>query len=400
MKLATRYGGLVLVAALVLGSAVGIVRSGPAQESVSSRAYAGHESDADMKAFIKRYPVAAGTRLDDCQTCHRGGTKGTDTEREYSPCGYCHLLVFPNDRYKSGVPLTTADTLNGYGLAYEKAGRTFEALAAIDGQDSDGDGYRNGLEIARLRNPGDPASRPGLPQAATITLGWDEIRELPAHSQFMLMNTTKEPTDDYVLYKGVRILDLLSAAKIYLTGITGITVFAPDGYSVDYSVADIGAPFPAGVFYAQPRAFEATERAFVKYPEAIPPSTRDRQPIPGRPWLLLAFERDGRPLDPSSYEKGTGRLAGEGPYRLVRPQRDLAGDPKMPGRPDRSQKSPVFGDGWDYVRGIDHNAGFCVRGACVIRVNPMPEGYEEYDWKNGWPLVEGRKIVIYGCGIR
>jgi len=400
MKLRMPCGGLAVVAALVLGSVAGIVRSGPAQEAVSSRAYAGHESDADMKAFIKRYPVAAGTRLDDCQTCHRGGIKGTDTEREYSPCGYCHLLVFPNDRSKSGVPRTTADTLNGYGLAYAKAGRTSEALAAIDGQDSDGDGYPNGVEIAGLRNPGDPASRPGLPQAATITLGWDEMRRLPAHGQFMLMNTTKEPTDDYVLYKGVRIIDLLSAAKIYLTGITGITVFAPDGYSVDYSVADIRAPFPAGVFYARPRGFEATERAFVKYPETIPPSIKDREAIPGEPWLLLAFERDGRPLDPSSYEKGTGRLAGEGPFRLVRPQRDLAGDPKMPGRPDRSQKSPVFGDGWDYVRGIDHNAGFCVRGACVIRVNPMPEGYEEYDWKNGWPLIEGRKIVIYGCGIR
>jgi hypothetical protein len=30
----------------------------------------------------------------------------------------------------------------------------------------------------------------------------------------------------------------------------------------------------------------------------------------------------------------------------------------------------------------------------------MPEGFEEYDWKNGWPLVGDRKIVIYGYGIR
>jgi hypothetical protein len=30
----------------------------------------------------------------------------------------------------------------------------------------------------------------------------------------------------------------------------------------------------------------------------------------------------------------------------------------------------------------------------------MPQGYEEYDWKNGWPLIGDKKIVIYGYGIR
>jgi hypothetical protein len=216
----------------------------------------------------------------------------------------------------------------------------------------------------------------------------------------MLMNTTKEPTDDYVEYQGVRVIDLLAAAKVYLTGVTGVTVFAPDGYSIDYNLEDINSPFPKGVFYAEPRAFEGSGRAFVKYPENLPAEVGDRKTIPTAPWLLLAYERNGRPLDPSAYEKGTGRLAGEGPYRLVKPQRDLTGDPAKPGRPDRSQKSQTFGDGWDYVPGMEHNAGACVRGACVIRVNPMPEGYEEYDWKNGWPLVSEKKIVIFGRGVR
>ncbi len=59
-----------------------------------------------------------------------------------------------------------------------------------------------------------------------------------------------------------------------------------------------------------------------------------------------------------------------------------------------------YGDGWDYSDRIDHNAGAGARGACVIRVNPMPEGYEEYDWKNGWPLIGEKKVVIYGRGVR
>ncbi|MBE3131179.1 MAG: hypothetical protein IMZ54_10770 [Acidobacteria bacterium] len=374
--------------------------AGAGQESMSSRAYVGHGTDADMKGFVRQYPAAAGTRLDDCQTCHRGGVRGTDTEREYSPCGYCHLLVYPNPRYATGVPKTATDTLNAYGLDYKKAGRTFDAFAAAAGLDSDGDGHRNGAEIADLRNPGDPASRPGLPQALTIALGWDEIRKLPVQSQLMLMNTTKEPTDDYVVYKGVRIIDLLASAKVFLTGATGITVFAPDGYSVDYSLEDIDRPFPKGVFYEGPRAFDGSDRAFVKYPGNLPSGVKDGTTIPTAPWLLLAYERDGQPLDPSSYEKGTGRLTGEGPFRLVKPQRHLMGDRMKPGRPDRSQKSRTFGDGWDYVPGIDHNAGACVRGVCVIRINPMPEGYEEYDWKNGWPLIGEKKIVIFGRGVR
>jgi hypothetical protein len=400
MNIDVRKIALTLIAGLGLGCAGWLATAGAGQEAVTSRAYIGHETDADMKGFIRQYPGAAGTRLDDCQTCHRGGVRGTDTEREYSPCGYCHLLVYPNPKYATGAPRTAADTLNAYGLEYKNAGRAFEAFAAIAGRDSDGDGYRNGIEIADLRNPGDPASRPGLPQASTIVLGWDEILKLPVQSQLMLMNTTKEATDDYVVFKGVRIIDLLAAAKVYLTGVTGITVFAPDGYSVDYSLADIDSPFPQGVFYDGPRAFEGSERAFVKYPPSLPSGVMDRRAIPAAPWLLLAYERDGLPLDPSSYEKGTGRLTGEGPFRLVKPQRDLLGDPTKPGRPDRSLKSKTFGDGWDFVPGIDHNAGACVRGACVIRVNPMPEGYEEYDWKNGWPLIGDKKIVIFGRGVR
>ncbi|NTU51137.1 MAG: hypothetical protein HGA94_01685 [Candidatus Aminicenantes bacterium] len=390
---------LSLSSTLILILAAGIAAS-TGQEAVSSRAYVGHANDADMQGLIRQYPAAAGTRLDDCQTCHRGGVKGTDTEREYSPCGYCHLLVYPNSRYGTGVPKAAADTLNAYGLDYRKAGRSLEALAAIAGLDSDGDGHANAAEIADLRNPGDAASRPGLPPAPAKSFGWDEIRRLPVHRQLMLMNTTKEPTDDYVEYRGVRIIDLLSAAGVYLTGVTGITVFAPDGYSVDYAVADVQAPFPRGFFYAGPRAFEGTERGFVKYPDRLPAGIKDNKRIPGDPWLILAYERNGRPLEPSSYERGTGRLAGEGPYRLVKPQGDLGGDPSRPGRPDRSQKSPAFGDGWDFVPGMDHNAGACIRGACVIRVNPMPEGYEDYDWKNGWPLIGDRKVVIYGRGVR
>ena len=173
-----------------------IMHAGAVQSKVQSRAYVGHENDRDIQNLVSQYPKVAGTRLDDCQTCHRGGAVGTDAEREYSPCGYCHLLQYPNSKYKTGVPKSLEDTLNAYGLAYKKQGRTSEALNAIAKQDSDGDGHSNAEEIVGLRYPGDRGSRPGQSLAPIISLNWDNVRKLPRHSQFMLMNTTSEPFDD------------------------------------------------------------------------------------------------------------------------------------------------------------------------------------------------------------
>jgi hypothetical protein len=377
-----------------------VISAGIPQEKASSRAYVGHENDRDINNFIRQFPNAAGTRLDDCQTCHRGGVKGTDTEREFNPCGYCHLLEYPNPGYKTGVPQNYKDTLNAFGLAYEKAGRTVEALAEIAKLDADGDGFANAAEIAELRYPGDAGSRPGQPLAPVVLLSERELRKLPPFTQFMLMNATKEMTDDYVSYTGVRLADVLAASGADLKGAAGITVFAPDGYSIECTIEEITRPFPRGYFYSGPAAFKDSEKSFVRYPEAIPAGVEDGREIPGEPWLLLAFERGGKPLDDSYYEKGTGRLAGEGPFRLVKPQRNLRGDPAKPGRPDRSVKAKVFGDGWDFNPAIDHNAGACARGACVIRVNPAPAGFEEYDWKNGWPLIKGRKIAVFGYGVK
>jgi len=30
----------------------------------------------------------------------------------------------------------------------------------------------------------------------------------------------------------------------------------------------------------------------------------------------------------------------------------------------------------------------------------MPAGFEEYDWKNGWPLIADRAVVVYGHGVK
>lgn len=378
----------ILMAGLAMGG-IGCSSSGD-DELVSSRSYSGHESDVDANNFVNVFPNTVGTRLDDCQTCHRAGVEGTDTERVYNSCDYCHLLVFPDDRIETGAPETFEDTLNVFGLAYYDAGESRQALRLIADADTDGDGFTNREEIETLRYPGDPNSRPDQPLAPSVTLTRAEIEAMPVHSQFMLMNTTRQQFDDYVTYTGVRIVDLLAASGMEWEGAEGITVFAPDGFSKDFSMAEITNRYPNGTFYQTP-AFADPDMELVNYPETIPAGIADGQEIPDPLYLMLAYARDGEPL-PQALLDETGRLREEGPYRLVTPQ-------ETPSRPDRGINFPKYDDGWDFGDDFDHNAGNAVRGACVIRLNPMPEGFEEYDWKNGWSLIQNETVVLYGHGV-
>jgi hypothetical protein len=73
-----------------------------------------------------------------------------------------------------------------------------------------------------------------------------------------------------------------------------------------------------------------------------------------------------------------------------------------PGSPDRgSQYSPTTcGDAWDYDSSKDHNAGAMVRGVIAIRVNPLPAGVEDFDYRNGgWAYVDAAQLLVYGFGV-
>lgn len=83
---------------------------GPQETAFSSRAYKGHANDADMNHLVATYPEIAGSRLDDCQSCHTGGevTSGTRTQFR-NPCDYCHFIPFP-DGEATGTTTTTPRT--------------------------------------------------------------------------------------------------------------------------------------------------------------------------------------------------------------------------------------------------------------------------------------------------
>src|SRR3990172_7172487 len=131
------------------------------QVVASSRAYKGHENEKDTTNLVNAYPKAVGTRVDDCQTCHTSGTltpTGAGAAVTKNSCDFCHLIQHPLTGY-TGQPASYADTLNAFGADYMAAGRTKDALLALDAEDCDGDGATNGAEIRSEEHTSELQSR-------------------------------------------------------------------------------------------------------------------------------------------------------------------------------------------------------------------------------------------------
>lgn len=87
---------------------------------------------SDLDQAIIKYPDIDDTRLDDCLLCHSHGS-----------------------------------SLNSYGSDYDTNGEDFDA---IEGFDSDSDGYTNIQEINALTFPGDVSDYPSVPLTPTLLL--------------------------------------------------------------------------------------------------------------------------------------------------------------------------------------------------------------------------------------
>jgi len=85
--------------------------------------------DTILNSFISAYPATGGSALANCTTCH-----------------------------------TSVPTLNPYGSALKASGLNF---TAIEGLDSDGDGFTNLQEIRNLTNPGVVSDRPQTTTSTT-----------------------------------------------------------------------------------------------------------------------------------------------------------------------------------------------------------------------------------------
>jgi hypothetical protein len=373
---------------MVLGILLTIITA-----TLAMAAYSSHQNDRDINNFLTVYPFAKSTKLDDCSLCHTSGKIGKNT---YGSCDYCHQV------YKTQPPHgDILKTLNPYGAAYDLEGRTQAALKAIEGLNSDGDASPDGVpytnidEITALTFPGNSLDYPGLVPAPAVGMNLERLLKLPGYSEFLLLNASNS-RDFYARYRGVKILDLLKYAGISKNA-TQITVFSPDGYSMVFPIDvpdpqtdpsnvqyDVMGPYPNGTYYGG--------LDFVDY-GIIPGCIEDGDRIPDKLYMLLAYMRDGDPLTPGKINPTTLKLDGEGPYRLIPPQ-------KIAGSPDRGCKDPQADpdDGWNCNSNKNHNAGSSARTVAAIRVDPLPDGTTDFNWyEGGWNLVDHAKLVIYGA---
>ena len=154
-------------------------------EVAASHAYAGHADQPDVQALVVAFPDLAGTRLDDCRTCHRPwpGASG-----DLDACDACHLILHPPPPGSPAAPTSFHDTLGPFGLDYLAAGRNAAAIAAIGERDSDGDGFTNAAEVAARTFPGDATSHPGQAAAPVRTFARADLGTLPRASAFLLVD--------------------------------------------------------------------------------------------------------------------------------------------------------------------------------------------------------------------
>ncbi len=347
-----------------------------------------HQGEHDSAIFLKAHPSKAGGKLDQCVLCHSGGQMDQGGSKVVlGSCQWCHFRY----GYDRKGPL--AETLNAFGMDYLKYGRDHAAVTAIAGLDSDGDGFSNGSEISADRFPGNANDDPKKTAAPFRVYTREQLEALPQHSQFLLQNAAKSG-DGYAEFSGVTMETLLADAGI-LDSATGITVFAPDGWSQYHPLRPFADPAMYPVFGTYPEAeyhFSPKATSWCDYgaPSCAGRKAGETIQVPGGLRMLLALRREGVPLAPAALSKDN-KLDGEGPYRVIVPQ-------KVPSPPDQSSKAKDQGVLWPYKADWDHNAGSSTRSVTMIRVEPLPAGSTDIDsLEAGWSYIGEGKIVIYGA---
>lgn len=349
-----------------------------------------HEGEFDSDKFLAVYPDKVGTKLDHCALCHSGGQYEKKPGKWVSlgSCQWCH---YTTDYGRSGSIL---DTMNPYGQAYLDAGRSAAAIAAIEGVDSDGDTYNNIDEINANRFPGDATDDPSLVTAPFRIYTRKQLEALGQHRQFLLMNTSRSG-DFYAQYTGVPMQDLLEDAGI-LPSAEGITVYAPDGWAQDHplteNTADPEAYHVNGIYPAANYHYDPQAEAWCDYSAPSCAGRSDGDPIfvDGGLKMILAYAREGSDMDPGLLDE-ENKLDGEGPFRVVPPQ-------KNPGPPDQPSSDSDDALIWPYHEDWDHSAGASTRTVTIIEVNPLPAGITDIDvLEAGWAYVDQEKIIVYGA---
>jgi hypothetical protein len=214
------------------------------------------------------------------------------------------------------------------------------------------------------------------------------------------MNASRSD-DNYAEYTGVPMEDLLNDAGI-LPSATNILVYAPDGWSQyhpleedpDPELYHVNGDYPDSVYYYDAQADMALNPSD-GWCDYSAPSCLGRNPLDpivnsGGLKMILAYAREGQNMDPGILD-ASNKLDGEGPFRVVPPQ-------KNPNAPDQRSTNTNPSLIWPYMEDWDHNAGASSRTVTIIKVEPLPAGTTDIDvLEAGWAFVDQDKIIVYGA---
>jgi len=354
-------------------------------------AYRGHGADADVRALLEVYPELRGTATDSCETCHRAGQVPgpayAPAARRVNHCDYCHAVTAFGKK-------PAAPTLNAYGVAYRAAGRGAGAIRDLAGRDADGDRTDNVVELRKGTNPGEAASHPGAPLAPHRVIGAIEIQGLsPVVRARVFLNSTKSRTGDtYFEYRGNRLDQVLDAVGL-APGAESVDLISIDGYEVTLTLDEIRRQWPQAPLVPGLDRARLGPCGWVAYG-----SDTDGAAAMPEAHVLLAFDENGTAFDAASIDPASGRITGKGPLRAIVPQFQ-PGVPDLPlsadaGCLDKVRPAHRFSDAYD------HNAGKSVSAVAAIRVNPLPAGTRDVDWRAGQGPAEARSVVLFGALAR
>ncbi|MFA6450418.1 MAG: GEGP motif-containing diheme protein [bacterium] len=356
--------------------------------AVCYAAYVGHEDDRDIAAFLKAYPAAKGTSLDSCALCHRDGNVPDPDKpgktKYINACDYCHVVSWQGKKpYK--------ESLNKFGLAYLAAGRNAAAFKKIATKDSDGDKFTNAAEIAKGAMPGDANSNPNLKAAPSVSFTLEQLKKIANVEQTIFMSSTKSKSGDtYNDYGGVRLIDVLKKAGMSKNA-DSVDVISVDGYTKTFKIDELEKLYKQGAPVFGLGVKELGDCGWVHYNSS---KLAAGQPLPPAN-IIIAFEENGKLMDPSVFNKADGRIIGDGPYRVITPQ-TKNDPPDLPEHADPSCASKVP-EANRFHTDYDHNAGNATRATVAIRINPLPKGTRDFDWeKNGWDYIAKKSIIVFG----
>lgn len=353
-------------------------------------AYKGHASDDDVNALLGAYPALKGAPADSCATCHKSGEVKDPLAggrlRHENHCSYCHAVVNREKR-------DPKETLNRFGLDYLAAGRNQQAVRALAARDSDADGTANEIELVKGTNPGEAASNPSLPEAPAKVLTAAAIKALtPVVEVPVFVNTTQSRRGDaYNDYRGNSLWATLQALGI-AANVTAVDVLSADGYEFTFTTDELKKSWPQAI---PPKGLGQQDLGTCGWVSYASSKIETGKSLPDAP-VMLVFEENGQPIQKARLDMATGRLAGQGPVRVVTPQFAVS-PPDLSSTADgtcRDKVAPEYRFHADY----DHNGGKSVHGIVAIRVLPLPKGTREIDWQSAAARrLDSEEVVFFGA---